>query len=706
MNDVFILRGHEVRLSEPAEVNNLYLFGQGESPGKKLNLQHFDLDIYGALRSFGEDLDGEWVLHNNAHPSTDWIYPEQGSLVFRGESRIVVDRSSWSGLTSYSRFTVRFNPDPGEVLTVNAGFKANAFIVESGTVYQTVNTDGMPATSTFSFNIHDSFGTGAYGGLVVRSEARLISEASAGSGQILRRTTARPAAEFWLEEGAELVLLGERPQLEAANVQLDGTVVYRYEGTGAQRFLTKTFAASQEIRTYHSLGFEGDGSKLLPAELILRGDFLVDGGAVLDGGTSLTLAGGIDQRIDWESFRVTDLSVAKSGGLVRIAQDMEVMRDFDMVAGDMDFQGNRLLLNTSMVGSYRYEGGYWKNLHALVQHNLPENLDDFNGILPFFDEVLGSPRKLRLIASSVPSNQDLSVAYRQQAGVGNGTGLIDHDGKEIVYYLNSHFVINHSGDHEGVLEIWIQGDDMVLNDHTDLRISGDGEVAPGLHMESVVLNTSLWAGRLLEFGDLADATFALASTEALSILPLEWVHFSATEVDHGVQVAWQTQVKEGTRFRLMRSLDAGESFYDVLEVDSDELVRQGGLFYVLDSLIGVSGVRVYYQLIASEQGGSTSESPVFAVTLAGRRNQAEAMIFPNPYFSGEVNLILPQQYMRGDTRLLVYDSRGKMWVDRVLGSQQEVMDIVSTLTEFSQGIYIFHLLKEGNSQSLKWLKKY
>ncbi|WP_209331005.1 T9SS type A sorting domain-containing protein [Lunatimonas salinarum] len=706
VNDVFILRGQEVRLSESAEVNSLHLFGQGESPGRKLNLQQFDLNIYGALRSIGEDLDGNWVIHPNAHPSTDWIYPEQGSLVFRGESRVVVDRSSWSGLTNYSRFMVRFNPEPGAVLTVNAAFKANAFIIESGTVYQTVNTEGTAATSTFSFNIHDSFGVGAYGSLIVRSGARLISEASAPDGQILRRTGARPAAEFIVEEDAELVLLGLRPQLEAASVQLDGRVTYLNEGVQNQQFLAKTFAESQQITTYHTLTFAGVGPKILPSELILHGDFLVEGGSVLDGGTALTLLGVEDQLIDWDGFRLTDLSVSKSGGLVRMAHDAEVMRDLSMEAGYVDFEGNRLLLNTLAVGTYRYQQGYWRNLSGLDLHHLANTLDDLNAVFPFFDDILGSPRKLRLLAHSITSNQGLSIEYLQQPGVGYGAGLIDHDGKEIVYYLHSHFVMNRTGDHEGELEVWIQGDDMVLNDLSDLRISGDGEVAHGLHRESVVQHTTLWAGRLLEFEDLSAATFTLASTEPLSILPLEWAHLSATEVDGGVQITWQSEAKEGTRFKLVRALGAGVPFDPVMDAASDSLGREGASFYFLDSLQGFSEIRVFYQLIALYEGGTVSESPVFAVTVKDSGGETTAAIFPNPYFSGPVNLIIPPRFLRGDTRLIIHDSRGKLWQDRVLESQKQVMDLAAHLAELGQGVYFFHLLNKQNSQTIKWLKKY
>src|SRR5690606_29134210 len=149
-NDVFIEKDNEVRLRQTQEVGNLYLFA-GTDAGKKLNLQVYDLDVYGALRCFTKT--GEtYTIFSSTSLTEDWIYPETGNIVLKGATRTVVDRSSWSGGNGQSRFGVVFNPDPGETLTVNAVFKASSFVVKTGTIYQTVNFDGTPATSSFSFN--------------------------------------------------------------------------------------------------------------------------------------------------------------------------------------------------------------------------------------------------------------------------------------------------------------------------------------------------------------------------------------------------------------------------------------------------------------------------------------------------------------------------------------------------------------------------
>ncbi|WP_155907420.1 T9SS type A sorting domain-containing protein [Lunatimonas lonarensis] len=701
-NDVFILRGHEVVLTGHEEVGNLYLFGQGESPGRKLNLQSYDLSIFGALRSLGENSGGEWILHPNAHPSTDWIYPETGSLVFRGASRTVVDRNSWSGVSNYSRFTVRFSPDPDATLVVNAAMKATEFIIESGTVLQTLNTNGTPATSTFSFNIHNSFGAEAFGSLTVRSGATLISEASAPSGQILRRTGTRPAASFILEEGGGLILLGDRPQLEAELVQLQGTVIYNYDGDGQQRMLAPALLTSQTIDSYNNIYFEGNGAKLLPMDLFLTGDLVASGGPVIGGTTHLTLIGAQDQRVDWPGFFVSDLSVVKDGGTIMLEQDVTVARDFRMLGGNMDFGGNSLVLNTSMIGSYEYTGGFWLRLNSLTINNIHFDGGGSGNVYPFFDDYLAAPRTIRLHAESVPSNQTITIAHIQTPGTTLANGLIDEDGTEIYYLMNSHFSVAHAGSHTGELEIWIQGDDMLLNDVSDLRVAGNGTAATGFHVEAALEGSRIWAKRSVSFEALQAAAFALASTEPLSLLPIEWRSFSAVVHDGNVQLAWQTKVGESTRFTILRAEDASLDFRVIYEFDASASDES---FFFLDNQPLPFNGHVYYQVLAWDQDALISASPVTSVRT--KRNVDDLpIIFPNPYLSGDVQVRIPDRAFRGDVRAVVHDSRGKLWMDVEIFSREDAAIFGTALTGYLPGIYFIRLVAEDLNYSMKWIKKY
>lgn len=75
-NNIFIDQGHEIRLTANEAANHVYLFS-ASTPGRKLNLQTFELQVYGALRGLTK-VAGEFFINSVANASTDWIYPETG----------------------------------------------------------------------------------------------------------------------------------------------------------------------------------------------------------------------------------------------------------------------------------------------------------------------------------------------------------------------------------------------------------------------------------------------------------------------------------------------------------------------------------------------------------------------------------------------------------------------------------------------------
>lgn len=381
-HDVFILKGNEVRLTQNQEVGNLYLYGAVDA-GKKLNLQAFDLDVYGALHSFDLDGGGNYVLYGSAWLGDDWIYPELGRIVFKGSSRTVVSRDSWSGQNLASRFSVVFSPDPGEEFIVDAVFKASSFLIQSGTVRQTVNTDGDPATSTFSFTTTALFGNEDYGELRIASGATLISEATKEFNQLIRRSESKPASSFFLEEGANLIFLGQEPEIDAVTVVLDGNVYYASEGV-SQEFLQASMASAQQDFVYQNLYLEGAASKNLPAELSVQGDFIFLSGGAADGSaTNLQLMGPGNQELDVPGLTLSGLLIDKVAGLVTINDNLAVTENYTQVDGDVDFRQHHLTLDFDAMGSYTYSGGNWYNLGELRYEHLPLTLNVANALFPF-----------------------------------------------------------------------------------------------------------------------------------------------------------------------------------------------------------------------------------------------------------------------------------------------------------------------------------
>jgi len=701
-NDVFINQSQEIRLTGNEEVRNLYLYSAA-SPGRKLNLQTFDLDIYGALHAF-EILGGELVLKSSTSLLTNWIYPVTGSVVFKGLSRTVVDRDSWSGQNGNSSYIVRFNPEPGETLTVNAVFKANQFILESGTVVQTLNQNGSPASSTFSFNIQDEYGTGAYGSLIIRSGARLISETTREFGQLIRRTGTRPAAEFILEEGAVLELWGDEPKIDAAAVILNGEVRH-VSDRPLQQFLSHTFPTSQPIVTYHDLKIEGTAIRPMPAILEVSGDFLVSDGILLNNATFLYLLGSNNQLVDMDVIPVDHLEINKSGGLLTFIQPLRLVGDFTMRAGNVDFNHQQLEINPSPTANYTYINGTWANLTEISLIHLPADLTPGNATFPFFDSILGESRTLRILGALPDQAGSLSIQHIQLPGVNWEAGLTDSDGETIYYHLNGHFLISTDNLSTEPMDIQLLADDMVLDNMADLRISGYGETAPGSHVAAAWQNTHLWANRRASLVELNGRTLTLASTGVLSVLPLGWKSYNAKFLDNRVLISWKVKTEAGTRFIINRSNGPDLLFLPIGTVESDNATTAYlSLNFIDEFRHDHSSEWVYYQIHAEIDGVLVDESPVFR--LQRPMPPVEVLrIFPNPYFGGNLTLHIYAELETDEVTLQVIDGRGRICFQSNNLSYNEVCRIEERLTALPRGLYIIRLIHRKGIQQIKWFRE-
>lgn len=701
-NDVFIRQGHEIRLTQNQEVKNLYLFSASE-PGRKLNLQTFDLDVYGALHAF-EAPGGVFTLSNSANPSMNWIYPVTGSIVFKGQTRVVVDRNSWSGQTNYSSYIVRFNPDPGEVLTVNAGIKASQFIIETGTVYQTLNLNGTPASSTFSFNIHDDFGLLDYGSLIIRSGARLISEATEEFGQIIRRTGMRPATEFILEEGAVLELWGDEPVIDAANVTLDGEVRY-ISNRPTQEFLSHTFVTSQPIVTYNDLQITGSAMRTLPPILEVSGDFTVTNGTLADFPTTLYFLGTEDQVVDVAHLPVSHLEINKSGGVLTFSQPLKLVGDFTMRDGVVNFNNSSLEINSSATANYSFIDGSWTNLGEIILLHLPVEWTAANATFPFFDSYAGHNRTLRILGSLPDQTGSLIIQHIELPGVEHNANLTDSDGKTIYYHLNSHFLVGTSNASSETLEIQILANDMILVDIEDLRISGYGEIAPGFHNPAQLEGINLWASRNASLSDLNGRTLTLASSGELSVLPLGWIGYGAEFLGNSVRVSWKVKTEAGTNFILYRSIGQSLDFVPIGSIESSNRSSEYHRYNFIDSIWkGQLSELIYYQIRAEIDGILVDESPVFRLQKSPFSTES-IQIFPNPYFGGNLTIHLPFEPETDDIMVQVIDGRGSISFQNNKLSYNELSRIEDKLKELPRGLYFIRLIRREGIQQVKWLRE-
>jgi hypothetical protein len=513
--DIYIDQTHILRLLGNEAVKSVFIYLENS---QKLNLNGNNLDVYGGLAAFTDAAPGN---PNPAGSSQNWIgNSPSSSLTFKGTSRVIVEKNSWSAETTRSRFAVIFDPGPGQVLTLMAGMKALSFRVRSGTLDQKRDrTSSSASCFTLSFNNENSvFGAGPFGdftvesGATFRSEcnANLINRSASGSGSALL---------FEIQREGRLVLQGTRPTIEAAQFLLDGTVIF--EGAqGPISFLSSTYPNSSRPSELRHLELYGAHPLKLPEALSLKGNLLQQGTGTFQGtNTHLSLSGEEDQLLIGSNLNLNSLTVDKSGGTAHIQQNLVVERQFTLTKGALDFHGNNIQLNKSGLGGYRYSNGSWRNLALLSYDGLPPLLDEHNATFPFEDLKNGGQRWVQLLGSP-PAAGELRIEFVEEAGANHDANFQDVDGTTILYQLNSHFKISVDpvlG--EGELEFRIAADRLLIDQVEDLRLVKRDQAGPGIPLQGVSENFP-WARRRINWADLPGHEWTIGSFREATVLPL------------------------------------------------------------------------------------------------------------------------------------------------------------------------------------------
>ncbi|UJP66364.1 T9SS type A sorting domain-containing protein [Mongoliitalea daihaiensis] len=695
-NSIFIDQGHEVRLVQQEEVHHVYLFSAA-LPGRKLNLQTFELHVYGFLSGM-QKVGGLFAVNSVTNATLDWIYPETGKIVFKGSSRTVVDRASWSANTTNSRYTVVFDPDPGQTLVVNSAFKANAFIIQSGTVRQTVNTAGIPACSTFSFNNQTVFnGTGPYGDFIIEPGARLISDCSAPLASMIQRSGTVPGLLFELKAGASLFLTGNDPLLDVAQVQLNGNVYYSAVA-GTQRMLRNSLPASTLPKTYHNLLLENNGIKIFQDSVFIDGDLAVLSGPVPNHGNGFVrFFGSGVQQIVGDGLVFFDLEISKQGGSLRVSNDLNIQRFFYMKDGLLDFQGVDLRINESGLGALLYKGGTWLNLHRIFYSNIPTVLTASNATFPLEDVYQGGIRRIRLVGDS--PGGDLQLSYVEIPGANWNPNFSDSDGTPILYQLNSYVEFSGLNPGSSTIELLMSAENLVVDQVEDLRIVSNGQAAPGTNLLAVDVDT-LWARREIPFSLLDNQSFTIGSYRVLSVLPLQWKSQAALWKDGMVKIRWETFDEENTAFFIIRKSVGGVDKFE--EVGRVEALGQATNAYEFTYALRQPARRTFFQLEQLDKDGQGSFSRVFRLEGVSNYIQMESFkSYPNPYTQGPLIIELPNDWALEKTNLKVIDAKGFILFYGALKD----FDATHILGLVGSGVYIFSLEEEGVSVSFKLVKK-
>lgn len=695
-NDIYIDQTHLVTLTGDEAAKNVFINSETLA-GQKLNINGFQLEVFGSLNAFSGAAPG---IPSGTWNSQNWIGSSLTSrLVFRGNTRTIINPGSWSGFSTNSRYSVIFDPGDGEELTIEEPFKALSFTVRSGTVIQKLDTSVFPASCpTFSFNNETTvYGAGPYGRFSIESGATFLTDCNSG---ILFRSGTISALNFDLQNGGTLILEGNAPRIEAANFQLNGSVIFK-AGIAPKNFLSSSYSDAATPSAVRNIELQSSQDLSLPSALALLGNLERSGAGNFNAtATSLTLLGGSSQEIIGFPLVVRDLVLNKSGGNFFPNSNLTIQRNLTLTQGRMDLEGNNLLINTGLAGSLSYTGGTWRNLGQFNYFGIPVTLIGTNSTFPFEDTRNGGIRKVQLLGNSAGGN--LNINFTEYEGAEYNSNFDDLDGTPILYRLFSYFQFSGLNPSTNLLELRISADDLIVDNVDDLRIVGTGYAVPGTHLPGLD-PAELWARRELIVNDLMGLNFTVGSFRTLSILPVTWLEVNSESRPDGNLITWKVAMeKNNLLYEVFRSpaplRDEWEKVGIVNSLGDTDTTRE---YQFIDYL--ASKFREYfYRIRQVDFSGRWTWSTVTKVTFSKEILPTDQIIiYPNPYESGELNLILPDYFDTSKAELILQDSRGLL----IIHSKFPESDISDLVGNLAPGLYVVRVISEGKELTGRLIKR-
>lgn len=200
--------------------------------------------------------------------------------------------------------------------------------------------------------------------------------------------------------------------------------------------------------------------------------------------------------------------------------------------------------------------------------------------------------------------------------------------------------------------------------------------------------------------------FTLSSLDLPSPLPIQWISFTASRVDHyTVELNWTTaQENNNERFEIERSAD-GMNFFKIETVAGAGNSSEQLSYQYLDSEASGSQ-RHYYRIRQIDYDGNFDFSDVLVLMETGEVGK-RWMVSPNPVSEGQ-SLVLSgiNPAISGDeeVNVIVVSSNGQV----VFQQTGVLADIGSELEQFSSyvrsGVYVMRIISGGHHETFRITK--
>lgn len=186
------------------------------------------------------------------------------------------------------------------------------------------------------------------------------------------------------------------------------------------------------------------------------------------------------------------------------------------------------------------------------------------------------------------------------------------------------------------------------------------------------------------------ATGTIEDDDVEDSLPMEWLAFTANEINGQIQINWLvTNEIETSGYSLEWSLD-GKDWTEITFQNANNQLRTNEYEYLhLSPSIGTN----YYRIQQKDIDGTSSYSTTISVFIQKHDITLELQLYPNPT-SGEVELIVPITFNEQEpVQLLIYNQIGQL-----IEQQNWIIGAAVNIHHLPANIY--HLIaKQGDLQS-------
>lgn len=176
----------------------------------------------------------------------------------------------------------------------------------------------------------------------------------------------------------------------------------------------------------------------------------------------------------------------------------------------------------------------------------------------------------------------------------------------------------------GTYNLKLQGDDMAVDDVTHLHLCLSGSVV-GTHSTGTGTTSEPEANRTaLTLAELSN-TFYIGSANSLTLLPVEWLSFTAKPVHQNILLEWSTTLEENNQVFIIEKSNNGQHFEKIGEIAAKSNNSTFNDYQFWDDQPFIN--KNYYRLKQVDFDGKYQYSNIISIQYQTEQN---SYVYPNP----------------------------------------------------------------------------